>query len=74
MVGTAEFSGYDTVPKGSLASNKEAARVYSTPDALNVIFVETHWFTAPDEGEEEEKRHDGFDVYILYDCPFDEKG
>lgn len=74
FVGTAEFSGYDTVPKGSLASNKEAARVYSNPDDLNVIFVETHWFTAPDEGEEEEKRHDGFDVYILYDCPFDEKG
>lgn len=73
LAGTAEFSGYDTVPKGSLASNKEAARVYYSPDDPNVIFVETHWFSAPDEGEEEEKRHVAFDVYILYDCPFDDR-
>ncbi len=32
-------------------------------------FVETHWFTATAE-ENGETRHNGFDVYILYDCPF----
>jgi len=67
--GTAEFTGNDTVPAGALASNAEAAAVYYNPDDPAVIFAETHWFTAAAE-ENGETRHDGFNVYILYDCPF----
>ncbi len=67
--GTAEFTGNDTVPTGTLASNVEASAVYYDPNDPTVIFAETHWFTATAE-ENGETRHDGFNVYILYDCPF----
>lgn len=70
LAGTAEFSGYETVPVGRLASNKEAAKVYYNPDDPDVIFVETHWFTAPEQEGGGEVRHEGFDVYMRYDCPF----
>ena len=70
LAGTAEFSGYDTVPKGHLSSNTKEADVYYNPDNLNAIYVETYWFTHTAE-ETEETRHDGYNVYILYDCPFD---
>ena len=70
LAGTAEFSGYETVPVGKLASNKEAAKVYYNPDDPDVIFVETHWFTAPEREGGGEVRHEGFDVYMRYDCPF----
>lgn len=69
LAGTATFTGNDTIPTGSLASNEEEATVYYNPDDLAVIFVETHWFTATAE-ENGETRHDGFNVYIHYDCPF----
>jgi len=69
LAGTAEFTGNDTVPTGTLASNAEAAAVYYSPDDPTAIFVETHWFTATAK-ENGETRHDGFNVYILYDCPF----
>lgn len=69
LAGTAEFTGYDTVPAGTLASNTEAAEVYYNPDDPAAVLVQTHWFTATAE-ESGETRHDGFNVYILYDCPF----
>lgn len=69
LAGTAVFSGNDTVPTGHLASNEKAAEVYYNPDEPSVILVETHWFTATSE-ENTQTRHDGFTVYILYDCPF----
>ena len=69
FVGTAVFTGTDTIPTGYLASNKKDIAVYYNPDAPAVILVETYWFTATAE-ENGQTRHDGFDVYIRYDCPF----
>ena len=69
LAGTAVFTGDDTVPKGMLASNEAEAAVYFNPDDPSVILVETHWFTATAQ-ENGQTRHDGYDVYILYDCPF----
>ena len=66
--GTAEFTGDDTVPTGTLASNAAAADVYYSRSDPDVLLLQTHWFTAPDETGE--TRHDGFDVYIRYNCPF----
>ncbi|HJC40848.1 MAG TPA: hypothetical protein H9701_04775, partial [Candidatus Intestinimonas pullistercoris] len=62
------FTGKDTIPTGGLASNAEAAEVYYDPSDPAVLLMRTHWFTAAAEGGE--TRHDGFDVYIRYDCPF----
>lgn len=67
--GVAEFSGYDTVPQGSLASNSGAFEVYVNPDEPEVIFASTQWYTAPID-ESGEVNHKGFNVYIRYDCPF----
>ncbi len=61
--GMAEFTGYDTIPSGTLSSNKEAAEVYFNPETPDVVLAATHWFTATAE-EDGETRHDGFDVYI----------
>lgn len=69
LAGTAEFTGYDTVPTGTLASNTGITEVYYNSSDPTVIFVGTHWFTAT-AAENGETRHDGFNVYILYDCPF----
>ena len=69
LAGTAVFAGNDTVPTGSLASNEGEAAVYYDPNDPAVILVETHWFTATAE-ENGETRHEGYTVYILYDCPF----
>lgn len=57
LAGTAVFTGNDTIPVGPLASNKKDAAIYYNPDDPTVIFVET-------------SQHDGFNVYIRYDCPF----
>ena len=65
LAGTAAFSGDDTVPKGALASNEGELDVYYDASNPEVILVEAHWFTV-------DGAHDGFDVYILYDCPFAE--
>ena len=69
LAGTAVFTGDDTIPEGTLVSNKEEAAVYFNPNDPSVIFVETHWFTAT-AGENGQTRHDGYNVYILYDFPF----
>ncbi len=69
LAGTADFTGYDTVPTGALASNAESAAVYYDPDAPAAIFAQMHWYTATAE-ENGETQHNGYDVYILYDCPF----
>lgn len=63
LAGTAAFSGDDTVPKGTLASNEGEVEVYYDASNPEVILVEARWFTV-------QGAHDGFDVYILYDCPF----
>ena len=72
FVGKTEFSGDDTVPTGHLSHNGAETAVYNHPDDPSVILLETHWFTWTAE-ETEETRHDGYNVYILYDCPFAEK-
>lgn len=63
LAGTAAFNGDDTVPKGTLASNEGEVEVYYDASNPEVILVEARWFTV-------QGAHDGFDVYILYDCPF----
>ena len=73
FAGTAAFSGDDTIPTGELASNQAAADVYYDPADPAVILVETFWYTATAK-EHGQTRHDGFDVYIRYDCPFLPKG
>jgi len=65
--GVAEFTGYDTVPRGTLASNQGADEIYVNPDEPDILLVSTQWYTAPQENGE--TRHEGFDVYIRYDCP-----
>lgn len=69
FAGTAMFTGDDTIPKGWLAHNEEEADIYYMPDDPTVILVETHWFTATPE-EKGQTQHNGYNVYILYDCPF----
>lgn len=68
FIGTANFSGHDTIPRLELSSNDTEADVYANPDNTDFLFVSTHWFTATDE-EKSETRHDGFDIYILYTGP-----
>ncbi len=69
FVGTTGFSGYDTVPGGNLESNEGEFEVYINPDDPNVILVSTFWHTAA-ANENGETRHEGFNIYIKYDCPF----
>lgn len=66
-VGTAEFSGYDTIPSGTLSSNQGTHEIYFDANEPDVLLVSTSWYTAPDENGE--TRHEGFNVYIRYDCP-----
>ena len=67
--GTAEFSGYDTVPRGELASNNGKNEIFTNPAEPDVVLEATEWYTAP-SGSSGEVKHTGFDVYIRYDCPF----
>lgn len=67
-VGIAEFSGNDTIPHGILSSNQGAHEVFVNPNEPDVILVSTQWHTAS-LGENGETRHEGFNVYIRYDCP-----
>lgn len=69
-VGIATFSGDDTIPSGTLSSNQGQAEVYCSPNEPDVALVRTHWFTSTKE-EGGETRHEGFDVYIRYDAPFE---
>lgn len=68
FAGEAEFTGKDTIPKGMLASNHEAGDIYYHPEHPEVLLMKTHWFTFG--GDDGEIRHNGYDVYIQYDCPF----
>lgn len=68
FAGTAEFSGDDTVPRGTLSSNVGAREVYVDPAEPDVLLLATSWYTAPDETGED--LHTGFDVYLRYSCPF----
>lgn len=70
-VGTAEFSGYDTIPRGELASNTgQFVEVWANPDDPSVILVPTFWHTSTAE-EGKETRHEGYVTYILYDGPLE---
>lgn len=71
LTGTTEFSGHDTVPKGNLVSNEGEFEVYANPDIPEIIYVSTFWYTATAD-ENGETRHEGFNIYIKYDCPFAE--
>lgn len=66
--GIAEFSGFDTVPRGELTSNAGAYEVYVNPDEPDVVLMATQWYTAA-VGENGETKHNGFNVYIRYVCP-----
>ena len=67
-VGSAEFSGYDTIPRGVLASNVGVHEVYANSNEPDVVLIPTYWYTHTKE-EGKETRHDGYNVYIRYDCP-----
>ncbi len=71
LTGTTEFSGHDTVPKGNLVSNEGEFEVYANPDIPEIIYVSTFWYTHTAE-EKTQTKHEGFNVYIKYDCPFAE--
>ena len=71
LMGTTEFSGHDTVPKGNLVSNEGEFEVYANPDIPEIIYVSTFWYTHTAE-EKTQTKHEGFNVYIKYDCPFAE--
>ncbi len=66
--GIAEFSGNDTIPRGALVSNVGAHEVYVNPNEPNVVLVPTYWYTHTQE-EGKETRHEGYNIYIRYDCP-----
>lgn len=66
--GTAEFAGHDTIPQGTLSSNQGIHEVFVNPDAPDIVLVPTHWYTSTKE-EGGETKHEGFNVYIRYDCP-----
>lgn len=66
--GTAEFSGYDTIPKGALSSNLRQGAVYVSAEEPDLVLFATTWYTAPD-AETGEQKHSGFDVYLLYEGP-----
>lgn len=65
FVGTTEFSGYDTIPRGELASNTGKSEVWANPAEPNVILVATAWHTSTAK-EGKETRHEGYNTYILY--------
>ena len=67
-LGLTEFSGYDSLPTGTLSSNVGALEVYAHPDQPDLILVSTQWYTATKE-EGGQTLHTGFNVYIRYDCP-----
>ena len=71
LLGITEFSGHDTVPKGNLVSNEGEFEVYANPDIPETIYVSTFWYTHTAE-EKTQTKHEGFNVYIKYDCPFAE--
>lgn len=71
LMGTTEFSGHDTVPKGNLVSNEGEFEVYANPDIPEIIYVSTFWYTHTAE-EKTQTKHEGFNAYIKYDCPFAE--
>lgn len=67
LVGTAVFTGDDTLPTGDLASNVGAVEVYGAADEPEVLLVRTQWYTASEETGE--VLHSGLNVYLRYDCP-----
>ena len=66
--GIAEFSGKDTIPRGALVSNVGAHEVHVNPNEPDVVLVPTYWHTHTKE-EGKETRHEGYNIYIRYDCP-----
>ena len=59
---------FDTM-EGTYGIRIEGAyEVYVNPNEPDVILVSTQWHTAP-VGENGEKDHSGFNVYIRYNCP-----
>lgn len=68
FAGIAAFSGHDTIPRGALSSNEGAYEVFVNPNEPDIVLVPTQWYTAASD-ENGETRHEGFHVYIRYDCP-----
>ena len=62
LIGTADFSGYDTIPDGALSMNTEPAEVYWSEAEPEIALVATKWHTAPNN-----TLHHGFNVYIRWE-------
>ncbi len=59
--GRAEFSGYDTVPTGTLSCNTGTPEILLSKDG-QILLASTVWHTAPqDDGQTE---HQGWNVYV----------
>lgn len=58
----ANFSGYDTIPTGALASNTGAEEILFSQADPDILLVSTAWHAAPDDTGEQ--RHTGWNVYI----------
>ncbi len=68
LAGVAEFTGYERVPSGELAMNTDAAEVYLNEAQPEIALVATEWHTASENGD---GLHRGYNVYVRYDCPFE---
>jgi len=64
ILGTAAFSGWDTIPEGKLSSNTGTENIAVLPDTDEVVFVSTEWHTAGDELGE--MHHTGWNVYVQW--------
>ncbi len=69
LLGTAEFSGHDTLPTAPLGCNTGSPRVWSCTGDETILLAETEWHTAPDASGEQ--HHTGFNVYVQCQWPFD---
>ncbi|MCI5753054.1 MAG: hypothetical protein MR033_00225 [Clostridiales bacterium] len=67
-IGTADFSGDDTVPSGALSSNVPGLDVWADPAQPDVLLTSAVWYTAGDGTGQQ--RHTGFDVYVRWVSPF----
>ncbi len=61
-LGTAAFSGLDTVPDGILSCNTGSAEIFADPADDRVLLLPAVWHTAPQNDGEVE--HHGFTVYV----------
>ena len=68
-LGTAPFTGYDTIPEGALGCNIRKTEVLGSEAEPEILLIPTEWYTAPDGSGE--ILHTGFDVYVRLEREMD---